>query len=164
MTKIGHIEKALEGGNMKKMKTVSQIIRNRRLFCVAPDDMARQACKVMTNRKLGALPVIDDNGTLVGVISERDIVRRCIGAKRKTVRTAIRDVMTPDPIVAKADDSVVVAIAVMMQNQIRNLPVVENGVVIGMLCMREVVTELSTMAVQNLGMAGLATETELQIA
>lgn len=164
MAHIGHIEKALEGGNMKKLKSVSQIIRNRRLFCVSPDDMARQACKVMTNRKVGALPVIDDNGTLVGVISERDIVRRCIGGKLKTIKTPIRDVMTPDPIVAKADDTIVVAIAVMMQNNIRHLPVVENGVVIGMISIREVITELSTMAVQNLGMAGFDTDTKLQFA
>lgn len=165
MTQIGHIEKALEGGTMNtKLKTVSQIIRKRRLFCVSPDDMARQACKVMTNRKVGALPVIDDNGTLVGVISERDIVRRCIGGKRNTVRTPIRDVMTPDPIVAKSDDTIVVAIAVMMQNNIRHLPIVENGVVIGMICIREVITELSTMAIKNFGMGGLATDTELRIA
>ena len=41
MTQIGQLEKALEGGNMKKLRTVSQIIRKRRLFCVSPDDMAR---------------------------------------------------------------------------------------------------------------------------
>lgn len=163
MTQIGQLEKALEGGNMKKLRTVSQIIRKRRLFCVSPDDMARQACKIMTNRKVGALPVIDDNGTLVGVISERDIVRRCIGGKRKTIRTPIREVMTPDPIVAKSDDTIVVAIAVMMQNHIRHLPVVENGVVIGMISIREVITELSTLAVQNFGLSGIVQDTELRL-
>ena len=164
MTDIGQIERALEGGTMKQLRTVSNIIRKRRMFCVSPDDMARQACKVMTNRKVGALPVLDDTGTLVGVISERDIVRRCIGVKRKTANTAIRDVMTPDPLVAKADDSIVVAIAVMMQNNIRHLPVLENGVVIGMISIREVVSELSTLAVQNLGLTTLAGQTKMELA
>lgn len=164
MPHIGQIEKALEGGSMKQLRNVANVIRKRRLFCVSPDEMARHACKVMTNRKVGALPVIDDTGTLVGVISERDIVRRCIGAKRKTAVTMIRDVMTPDPIVVKASDSIVVAIAVMMQNNIRHLPVVENGVVIGMVSIREVVSELSTLAVQNLGLTALAGDTKLEFA
>lgn len=156
MYQTAYIERALKRGNMKKIKSMAQIIRKRRLFCVAPDDMARHACKVMTNRKLGALPVIDDDGKLVGVISERDIVRRCIGGKRRTSITPISEVMTAEPLFASPDDSVVVATAIMMQNNIRHLPVVREGVVLGTVSIREVIAELTTLAMDNLGLMTMA--------
>ena len=148
---------------MRKIKTMKQIIRKRRMFCVAPDDMARQACKLMTNRKLGALPVIDDDGKLVGVISERDIVRRCIGGKRRTASTPICEVMTEEPLFASPDDSVVVATALMLQNHIRHLPVVDNGMVIGTVSIREVIAELTTLAMDNLGLMTMAQHFETDV-
>lgn len=136
---------------MDKPKTMTQIIRKRRLHAMSPDEMARKACKVMNNRKMGALPVIDEDGKLLGMISERDIVRRCIGERRRTATTPISEVMTENPVFADPDDSVMVAMAKMMQNHIRHLPVVEDGRVVGCVSIRELIHELSYMAMKNLG-------------
>lgn len=137
--------------NKAKMKTMRQVIRNRRTLTVSAEEMVRKACKVMNNRNVGALPVVDAENHLLGMISERDVVRRCIGERRRTAVTPVSEVMTKDPVFASPDDSVMVAIAKMMQNNIRHLPVVRGGIVIGCVSIREMIDELSYVAMQNLG-------------
>ena len=137
---------------MSKVKTVHQIVRRRRLHAIGPDDMVRKACRIMTNRGVGALPVIDENNQLLGMISERDVVRRCIGERRRTATTPVREVMTANPVFAEPDDSVFVAIAKMMQDDIRHLPVVRGGEVVGCVSIREAIAEISYMAMMNMGM------------
>ncbi|QIZ80354.1 CBS domain-containing protein [Thalassovita gelatinovora] len=137
---------------MNKPKTMAQIIRKRRFHFVSPDETARKACKVMNNRKLGAVPVVDADNNLLGMISERDIVRRCIGERRRTALTPISEVMTQNPVFGDPDDTVIIAMAKMMQNHIRHLPIVKDGKVLGCISIREVINELSYMAMKNLGM------------
>lgn len=158
MEKMGLLENALMGGQASPIKPIGDIIGTRKLFCVSPDDKARFACRVMTNRRRGALPVVDDNGALVGIISERDIVRRCIGQKRRTGVTPVSEVMTPNPIFCSPQESLIVGLTLMIHNHIRHLPIVDQGRLIGVVSVREVIAELSTAVVREFGLHTLTQE------
>jgi CBS domain-containing protein len=94
----------------------------------------------MAECRIGALLVMD-KGTLTGIITERDIVRSVANGKScKDVRT--KDVMTTNLIVSKSGDDLDYVMAVMIQNNIRHLPVVDEHGLIGMLSMRDVVRVL----------------------
>jgi CBS domain-containing protein len=109
-------------------------------FSVMSDQSLLDASKQMTECRIGALLVME-KGSLSGIITERDIVRAVANDKNcKDVR--IKDVMTTNLIVSKSGDDLDYVMAVMIQNGIRHLPVVEETGLVGMLSMRDVVRVL----------------------
>ena len=109
-------------------------------FSVMSDQSLLDASKQMTECRIGALLVME-KGSLSGIITERDIVRAVANDKNcKDVR--IKDVMTTNLIVSKSGDDLDYVMAVMIQNGIRHLPVVEGTGLVGMLSMRDVVRVL----------------------
>jgi CBS domain-containing protein len=109
-------------------------------FSIMSDQSLLDASKQMAECRIGALLVMD-KGTLTGIITERDIVRSVANGKScKDVRT--KDVMTTNLIVSKSGDDLDYVMAVMIQNNIRHLPVVDEHGLIGMLSMRDVVRVL----------------------
>ena len=104
------------------------------------DQSLLDASKQMTECRIGALLVME-KGQLAGIVTERDIVRAVANGKDcKAVR--IKDVMTTNLIVSKSGDDLDYVMAVMIQNGIRHLPVVEETGLVGMLSMRDVVRVL----------------------
>jgi CBS domain-containing protein len=109
-------------------------------FSIMSDQSLLEASKQMAECRIGALLVMD-KGTLTGIITERDIVRSVANGKScKDVRT--KDVMTTNLIVSKSGDDLDYVMAVMIQNNIRHLPVVDEHGLVGMLSMRDVVRVL----------------------
>jgi len=109
-------------------------------FSIMSDQSLLDGSKQMTECRIGALLVME-KGQLAGIITERDIVRAVANGKNcKDVR--IKDVMTTNLIVSKAGDDLDYVMAVMIQNGIRHLPVVEETGLVGMLSMRDVVRVL----------------------
>jgi CBS domain-containing protein len=109
-------------------------------FSIMSDQSLLDASKQMAECRIGALLVMD-KGTLTGIITERDIVRSVANGKScKDVRT--KDVMTTNLIVSKSGDDLDYVMAVMIQNNIRHLPVVEESGLVGLLSMRDVVRVL----------------------
>ena len=109
-------------------------------FSIMSDQSLLDASKQMAECRIGALLVMD-KGTLTGIITERDIVRSVANGKScKDIRT--KDVMTTNLIVSKSGDDLDYVMAVMIQNNIRHLPVVDEHGLIGMLSMRDVVRVL----------------------
>jgi CBS domain-containing protein len=109
-------------------------------FSVMSDQSLLDASKQMTECRIGALLVME-KGSLAGIVTERDIVRAVANGKDcKAVR--IKDVMTTNLIVSKSGDDLDYVMAVMIQNGIRHLPVVEETGLVGMLSMRDVVRVL----------------------
>jgi CBS domain-containing protein len=109
-------------------------------FSIMSDQSLLDASKQMAECRIGALLVMD-KGTLTGIITERDIVRSVANGKScKDVRT--KDVMTTNLIVSKSGDDLDYVMAVMIQNNIRHLPVVDEHGLVGMLSMRDVVRVL----------------------
>lgn len=91
------------------------------------------AARMLEHYNIGALPVRDENGTLCGMVTDRDIVTRCLASGRKAEDTRVRDVMTSQLHTATPDMDISVAAHLMGRQQVRRLPVTENGKVCGIL-------------------------------
>ena len=90
------------------------------------------AARLMKRHNLGALPVCDDEGRLRGVITDRDIVTRCVAADMEAGDTCIREIMSRGITTCRADEDVNDVLHTMGTEQVRRLPVTLDGKVIGM--------------------------------
>lgn len=120
-------------------QTIRALLKGQRAPVVTcrPDDSLEFLAKLLTKHRIGAVPVTDGKGGLVGVLSERDIVRAF--AQGLDVRArSVRDLMTKDVAVCGPDTTVKDAMRLMAKRHIRHLPVVEGGEVVEMLSLRDV--------------------------
>ncbi len=97
------------------------------------------AIRVMNGRKISALLVTDHRNN-IGIFTERDVVRGYLNSEGKSFKEImVKDVMTTDLIVAQMEDELSDVMAVMVEKNIRHLPVVDAGNVIGMLSIRDII-------------------------
>lgn len=97
------------------------------------DEPVAVAARTLTNYNIGAMPVCGADGRLCGVVTDRDIVTRCLAAERSAERTTVRDVMTRQVLSVTPDTDVSQAAQLMARQQVRRLPVVENGRLCGVI-------------------------------
>jgi CBS domain-containing protein len=118
------------------MKTIGGLVSGREVFHVRADLSVRDAARYMTDRRVGAVSVLD--GTrLVGILSERDVMGRVVALQLDPDRTRVADVMTRDLVVAQAGDSHEEGLRKMKQAGCRHLPVVEAESLVGMVSLRD---------------------------
>ena len=110
---------------------VSEIM-TREPATIGPDATLGDAATLMKQQDCGAIPVVE-NGRLVGIVTDRDIVFRAIAAGKVPKKTRAAEVMSADPITVAPDDDVNVAEREMRERQVRRLPVVEDGRLVGIL-------------------------------
>ena len=103
------------------------------VLSVGASDSVAVAARLLSRRNVGALPVADGQGRLLGILTDRDIVTRCIAAGRDPQRTAVRQIMTQKTLTAAPAEPVSDAAARMAAAQVRRLPVTQEGRLIGML-------------------------------
>jgi CBS domain-containing protein len=103
---------------------------------MGPEQTVAQAVEVMARNEVGIVPIVD-HGRLVGVFSERDLLRRVIARQRPTEKTPLREVMTPEPATAAPNEGRDEAMRRMQEVGCRHLPVVVSGEIIDMLSMRD---------------------------
>jgi CBS domain-containing protein len=108
---------------------------------LAPEATLGEAATLMKQEDCGSIPIVRD-GTLVGIVTDRDIVVRAVAAGRDPKTTKVSEVMSADPITIASDVDVREAERVMAERQIRRLPVCDDGklagiLVIGQLARRE---------------------------
>ena len=99
---------------------------------IHPDESVAVAARTLNRYNIGALPVCGSDGRVCGLITDRDIVTRCLAAGRSPASRAVRDVMTSKVISARPDMEANLAAGLMGREQIRRLPVMENGQLCGM--------------------------------
>ena len=99
---------------------------------IHPEESVAVAARTLEHYNIGALPVCGNDGRMCGLITDRDIVTRCLASGRSPVSTTVRDVMTANVIAARPDMDTALAAGLMGREQIRRLPVVENGRLCGM--------------------------------
>ncbi|MEH3102752.1 MAG: CBS domain-containing protein [Sphingomonas phyllosphaerae] len=100
------------------------------------------AIAALAQRRIGALPVVGDDGAVRGIFSERDMVRLLAqGGTDPTslLATTMGSVMTAEPLTAARDDSILAALSLMTHRRIRHLPVVEQGQLIGIVSIGDLV-------------------------
>jgi len=110
------------------------------LWTVAPADNALAAMQLMAEKNIGLLVVIE-HATMVGVLSERDCVRRLVLAGKSPEATAVADIMVRDVIKAGPADTFADCLKLMHTHGVRHLPVVGNGAVIGVISIRDLLAE-----------------------
>jgi CBS domain-containing protein len=101
---------------------ISELIKNRETYFVQAGQSVLEAARWMVERNVGALPVLD-GGRLVGIFSERDIMKRVVAEERDPARTRVADVMTAEPLVVAPDDDVQHCMVLMKQHGFRHLPI-----------------------------------------
>ena len=97
------------------------------------DEPVSVAARTLTHYNIGALPVCGTDGKICGMLTDRDIVTRCLAADRSLERTTVRDVMTSQVQSVEADADAALAAHIMGRRQIRRLPVLENGHLCGVI-------------------------------
>ncbi len=108
-------------------------LMSKSVVTITPEESAALAARLLSRHELGALPVCAADGTLAGIVTDRDIVTRCVAAGEEPGRVPVRDIMSPAPSVITPETPISDAARLMAQRQVRRLPVVEQGHVVGML-------------------------------
>ncbi len=113
---------------------------------IDPEESVAVAARTLAHYNIGALPVCEANGKLCGVVTDRDLVTRCMASEKSAQNTKVKDVMTGQLCVANPEMEVSAAAHLMGRQQIRRLPVVENGRLCGMVSLGDLaVREQSSM-------------------
>lgn len=103
-----------------------------RVIRISPEESASVAARTLTHYNIGALPVCGADGQLCGMVTDRDIVTRCLASGRLPESTTVRDIMTQNVVSARPEMDAGAAASLMARQQVRRLPVVENGNLCGM--------------------------------
>ncbi len=108
------------------------------MVTVGPEEFVSSAIQKLSYHNKGALPVCNDKQELVGIITERDIIRKCFTNGAGFADKKIMDIMTQQVAVATMNDDLDYAINTLKKKKIRHLPIVEDKMVVGMLSMRDI--------------------------
>ncbi|MBC3349665.1 MULTISPECIES: CBS domain-containing protein [Pseudomonas] len=127
------------------MKTAAQLVRlksvqHQQVHSIAPEQTVLEALQIMAEKNVGALPVIED-GQVVGVFSERDYARKMVLQGRSSVGTSVRTVMSAPVVTADSQQSIDRCMEVMTDSHLRHLPVLDNGQLMGLLSIGDLVKE-----------------------
>jgi CBS domain-containing protein len=96
-----------------------------------------ETVRAMVERNIGAVPVLH-NGKLVGIFSERDLMRRVVAEGRDPHGTCMAEVMTDDPLTISTDEELEDCLALMRRHGFRHLPVCHDGHLVGMVSLRDI--------------------------
>jgi CBS domain-containing protein len=118
-------------------------VKGSHVFAVNSHDTVLEALKYLGEKNIGAVLVIDGN-KLVGILSERDYARKIILKGKASHDTLVSEIMTENPLTVTTQDSIDTCMAIMSEKHIRHLPVVNVGVVVGMISIGDVVTSIIT--------------------
>ena len=123
------------------MKLVKHLLdgKGRNVISIAPGASVFDAIKVMADESIGSLVVLDENGKLAGIVTERDYARKVIVMGRSSKDTRVAEIMTTDVLTAASDHTVNACMEIMTERKIRHLPVVEDGRVIAMISIGDLV-------------------------
>jgi CBS domain-containing protein len=130
-----------------------QTVMSDRVVKIHPEESVAVAARALQHYNIGALPVCGHDGVLCGLVTDRDLVIRCLAAGGDPKRVKVREVMTGKVISASPDMDTGTAASLMGRQQVRRLPVVENGKLCGMVSLGDLakVEETNPDAAEALG-------------
>ncbi len=126
-----------------KMKTVAELLKAKpaRVVSVRPEQSVLEAIKVLATEDIGAA-IVMSGGRLVGILSERDYTRKIVLKGRSSETTRVEEIMTPNVIVVNPRTKTRECMALMTERGIRHLPVLDEGRVLGMISIRDIVGDI----------------------
>jgi CBS domain-containing protein len=127
------------------MKTVAELLKlkalhHQQVHTISPHQMVLDALRLMAEKNIGALPVVD-NGKLVGIVSERDYARKMILKGRSSVGTPVSAIMSSQVVTVGSEKTVEACMSIMTDSHLRHLPVVDDGHLLGLLSIGDLVKE-----------------------
>lgn len=111
---------------------------------IHPDESVAVAARTLAHYNIGILPVCGADGRVCGLVTDRDLVTRCIASGRSPASTTVREVMTTQIVSARPDMDTSAAAGLMGREQIRRLPVMENGRLCGMVSLGDLAVKEET--------------------
>ena len=118
-------------------KIVPDVINGQTLITVRLNDTVRAIAKVMRDNRIASIMVTEE-GTLIGIITERDVTTRMVAAGLDPDQTLAKDIMTADPDTLNPDDTAAKAIKMMVERNYRHLPVTDGDDLVGMVSVRDI--------------------------
>ncbi|PWE27287.1 CBS domain-containing protein [Pararhodobacter marinus] len=121
--------------------TVRQVLdhKGHEMFSITPDETLRRAVEILRDKRIGALLVCDTEGALVGILSERDIVRKLADMPGQTLPQKVGDVMTSKVQTCEPSETLMQVLKTMNAGRFRHMPVMEGGALAGMITIGDVV-------------------------
>jgi CBS domain-containing protein len=110
--------------------------------CITPSTSVVVAARMMEDEDVGSLPVVESDDFLIGIVTDRDVALRVVGAGRDPGSTQVGEILTENPISAYPDEPLDEALEHMAYRRVRRLPVVDSDRLIGMLSQADVVHEV----------------------
>jgi len=107
------------------------------VFTIRPDQTIHEALQVLVSHNIGGLVVLDENGNIVGVLTERDVLR-FVAAENPDFSTPVHNVMTKNIIIGAPQDDLHSVAHTMTEKRFRHLPVVEKGMLMGIVTIGDV--------------------------
>lgn len=117
-----------------------QDFMSKNVVSITPEESAALAARLLERHNLGALPVCDYEGRLQGIVTDRDIITRCVAANQDPKRVPVRDIMSQELHTVGPDEDIHAAARRMAACQVRRLPVVEGDQVKGMVSLGDLAT------------------------
>ncbi len=108
-----------------------------------PEDTVKSAATLLATNRIGAMPVVDDHGALVGLLSERDIVRAFSMRNTDIMKMLVGELMSKNPVTCDADDTMEHAMKLMNRHRFRHLPVMDGKELVGMLSIRDALEDVA---------------------
>lgn len=118
------------------MKDIACIATEHALHTAGPRQTVREVARYMAKVRVGAMPIIED-GRLIGIFTERDLMTRVVAAGRDPEVTLVEEVMTTDLVIADADEDYETSLRKMKRTGCRHLPVVRDERLLGMVSLRD---------------------------
>ena len=121
--------------------TVADVLKTKHndVISITPDQTIAQAVAVLRDNRIGALVVTDHSGDLVGILSERDIVRRMADTPGETLSQTVQDLMTHSPKTCTTEESLVQILRLMTDGRFRHMPVIAQGKLTAIITIGDVV-------------------------
>ena len=119
--------------------------------CCTPEQTVHEAARLMAQNDCGSIPVVEESTRrLLGVVTDRDLAIRVL-AEGRGPDTPVREAMTPDPVTCSPDDDVDKVERLMAERQVRRIPVVENGRVVGVVAQADLALHPNAVSDREVG-------------
>lgn len=125
------------------MKTVASILGNREIYTAKSGTILMNVVQFMAERNIGAIAIVSSDNKLLGLFSERDLLKRVIAVFKDPSKIFVDDVMTKSLITADPDTPMDIVLNKMKEINIRHMPIVKDGKLLGMVSIRDLM-ELET--------------------
>lgn len=115
-------------------------IMTKDVISLSADDTAQHAAQLMKENNIGSIPV-NTGQKIIGIVTDRDIILRCVAEGKDIKMQKVRDIMTSNPVIGDGNISVEDAARIMSERQIRRLPITSNNELVGMVSLGDLAVE-----------------------